>query len=495
MESLEALAHWMADHLTWGSIPLALWGLSLGLIPAVLLSRSSQPSGKVAWVLAILGAPVVGGLLYLVFSAGREEKYAASKRKADSDLKDLLSDPDEEDPGDAPEALLQVWELSGVLAGHPAAGQNAVRVEPDAVAAIERLIAAIGAAERSISIEFYTFRGDDLGARVRDALAAAAGRGVAVRLLFDRFGSLGLTKRFLAPLKEAGGKAEPFEPRANGVLDRLRLNLRNHRKIVVIDGAIGFAGGVNIGEEYLSRDPGTAPWRDTFAEVRGPAAGRLQRVFAQDWLYITGEELSDRDLYHGWEEREKPRGDDWVDDVVLRVLDDGPDRRDRAHESVYCAAIHAARKSVELATGYFVPTDPVDRALQCAARRGVRVRVMHGGPGSPWATRWAARWHYADLMDSGVELYERREGTYHAKTLTVDDRFGLVGSTNCDTRSFRLNFEVSLLSLDERLARTLSGQFHRDLSTAGRVAPEGWHGRPIARRLGEASASLFAPVL
>ncbi len=386
-----------------------------------------------------------------------------------------------------------------MLAGHPAAGGNSVRVFDDAARAIDRLIEAIDAAERSVSMEFYTFRGDATGARVRDSLARAASRGVAVRLLFDRFGSLGLTNRFLAPLTAAGGQTRPFEPRANGLLDRLRLNMRNHRKIVVIDGAIGFTGGVNVGNEYVSADPGTAPWRDTFVEVRGPAAGRLQRVFAQDWLYIVREALTDPHLYHGQSLTgtlgPAPDGPDWHVDVVLRVLDDGPDRRDRAHESVFCAAIHAARTSVELGTGYFVPTEPIDRALQCAARRGVRVRVLHGGPGSPFATRWAARYQYADLMDSGVEMYERAAGTYHAKALTVDDRFTLVGSTNCDTRSFRLNFEVSFISLDERLARTLAGQFDADLANALRIAPEGWRDRPLSKRLAEAGASLFNPVL
>ena len=500
MAALESLAHWMADHLSWASIPLALWVLSWGLIPAVLLSRSAAASGKVAWILTILGVPALGGLLYLVFSAGREETYAAAKRAADAELKDLLPDPDEEDPGEAPEALLAVWDLSGELAGHPAAGGNAVRVMSDAAAGLERIIEAVDAAESSVSMAFYTFRSDGVGTRVRDALARAAGRGVTVRLLFDRFGSIGLTKGFLAPLREAGARAEPFQPRGNGLLDRLRLNMRNHRKLVVIDGGRGFCGGLNVGDEYLSEDSGTAPWRDTLAEVRGPVAGRLQRVFAQDWLFLTGEKLTDRALYHGPEEqgaddRPDPGGPDWLAGVTLRVLDDGPDRRDRAHESLFAAALHAARRRVDLSTGYFVPTNPVNRAIQCAARRGVTVRVLHGGPGSPWATRQAARWQYADLLDAGVEIYEWRTGTMHAKTLTVDGRFSLLGSPNCDHRSFRLNFEVSLLSLDARLAGTLTRQFADDLANAVRIDPGGWADRPLPRKLGQATAALFEPVL
>ena len=483
----------------WGATFAGLYALTLALIPAVLLSRSSRPSGKVAWILAILGLPVLGGLFYAVFGAGREEKYAAAKRRADAELTGLLPDRDEEDPGDAPPGLLRVWELAGVLAGHPAAGGNAVRIMADSRAALERLVDAVDAAERTVCVQFYTFRPDGIGGRVRDALARAAGRGAEVRLLFDRFGSIGLTDRFLKPLREAGGRAEPFQPRGNGVVDRLRLNLRNHRKIAVLDGGRAFCGGVNVGDEYMNDDPATAPWRDTLAEVRGPAAGRLARVFAQDWLYVTGERLLDRRYYEA-PGGPRPSGPDppddaWLENVVLRVLDDGPDRRDRAHESVFCAAIHAATDAVELSTGYFVPTDPVDRALQCAARRGVRVRVLHGGPGSPVVTRWAARWGYAGLLDAGVEIYERRDGTLHAKALVVDGRFALLGSPNCDPRSLRLNFEASLVSLDDRFAAVLARQFSDDLPTADRVPAAGWEDRPVPRKLGESAAALFAPVL
>ena len=374
-----------------------------------------------------------------------------------------------------------------------------MRVHADAAAGLNRLVDAVHGAERSVSIVMYIYRSDEYGTRLRDALADAAKRGVAVRLLFDRFGSLGLTRSFLKPLTDVGGRAEPFQPRGNGVADRLRLNLRNHRKIAVIDGGLAFTGGANVGDEYLSRDPATAPWRDTVAEIRGPAAGRLMRVFAQDWLYAAGERLADPALYGGDSDGEPSAwgatGDDWTEDVILRVLDDGPDRRDRAHESVFCAAIHAARETVDLCTGYFVPTSPIDRALQCAARRGVRVRVLHGGPGSPLLTRRAARWGYADLLDAGVAVHERREGTMHAKTLIVDRRFSLLGTPNCDPRSMRLNFEVSLVSLDARLAGVLADQFAADLPTAERIDPAAHARRDVGTKLTEAACDLFAPVL
>ena len=483
---------WLPTEWLWAAA--ALYAVSLGLVPRVLLSRSSQPSGKVAWLLTIAFVPAVGGLLYLVFAAGRDEVFAAAKRDANDELTGLLPDPDEEDPGDAPPALRAVWDLAGELAGQPAAGGNAVRVFADAAEGLHRVVAAVEGAERSVSVLFYIYRSDEIGTRLRDAMTAAAKRGVAVRLLFDRFGSLGLTRAFLRPLTDAGGRAEPFQPRGNGVADRLRLNLRNHRKIVVVDGAVGFTGGANVGDEYLSRDPATAPWRDTVAEVRGPAAGRLMRVFAQDWLYAAGERLADPALYGGGAAGADV-GDEWTEDVVLRVLDDGPDRRDRAHECVFAAAIHAAAETVDLSTGYFLPTAAIDRALQCAARRGVRVRVLHGGPGSPTLTRHAARWGYADLLDAGVRIHERRAGTLHAKTLTVDDRFSLIGTANCDPRSMRLNFEVSLVGLDARLAGVLTAQFAADLPTADRVDPAAHAARPAGRKLGEAACALFAPVL
>ena len=263
--------------------------------------------------------PVLGGLFYLVFGAGREKKYAEAKRRADAELEGLLPDRDEEDPGDCPPALREVWDLAGALAGHPAAGANAVHIESDARAALGAVLDAIDAAERTVCAQFYTLRNDEIGNRFVAALTRAAERGVEVRLLFDRFGSIKLFDSFLDPLEAAGGRVVPFQPRGNGLLDRARLNLRNHRKIVVVDAGRGFCGGVNVGDEYMNRVPACAPWRDTLAEVRGPAAGRLTRVFAQDWLYMTGERLADERFYQAPDGPAAPGGG-WLENVVLRVL-------------------------------------------------------------------------------------------------------------------------------------------------------------------------------
>ena len=481
-------------------VPAAVfYAATLLLVPRVLLNRASRPSGKVAWLLLILFLPAVGGVLYLILAAGRDETFAAAKREADADLSGLLPDRHEEDPPDAPPGLRRVWDLAGELAGHPAAGPNRVRVFADSAAGLRELVAALGRAERSASLLYYTVRNDDFGREVRDALCAAAGRGVAVRVLYDRFGSFGLRASFWDPLRVAGGRAEPFQPRGSGVADRLRLNLRNHRKLTVVDGGEAFTGGANLADDYLSRVPETAPWRDTVLHLRGPAAGRLMRVFAQDWAYATGERLTDPALYKGGGvgdgKGEAERGGGWIDGVTVRVVDDGPDRPDRAHESVLAAALHAAGDRADLSTGYFVPTDPVARALRCAARRGVRVRVLHGGPGSPRTTRLAARWGYRDLLEAGVEIHERAGGTVHAKTLAVDGHFALAGTPNCDARSLRLNFEVSVVTLDARVAETLHDQFAADLPTAPRVDPDAYHRRPTARRLAEAACDLFSPVL
>ena len=485
----------LGDWTVWAAAAAVVYGFTLCLIPAALLSRQSSSSGKVAWILAIVQLPVLGGLLYLVFGVDREKKYAAAKTEADAALTGLLPDRDEEDPGDAPEALRAVWDLAGELAGHPAAGGNAVHIEPDPRAALGAMVEAVEAAENTVCAQFYTLRDDRIGDRFAGALTAAARRGVEVRLLYDRFGSLKLSDAFLNPLKNVGGRAVPFQPRGNGLLDRLRLNLRDHRKILVVDGGRAFCGGVNVGDEYMSEVEAAAPWRDTMAELRGPAAGRLTRVFAQDWLYMTGEELADERFYDDPRRpRRRPATTGWRTSrcgswTTARTAATGCTRASTPPPST------PPGSRSTLGTGYFVPTAAVDRALQCAARRGVRVRVIHGGPGSPALTRWAARWAYSDLLDAGVEVYERREGTYHVKALCVDGRLGLLGSPNCDARSFRLNFECSLLSLDERFAGVLADQFAADLPTADRIDEGDYRDRPATRKLGEAAAHLFSPVL
>jgi cardiolipin synthase len=268
--------------------------------------------------------------------------------------------------------------------------------------------------------------------------------------------------------------------------ERWSINLRSHRKLLIIDGRVGFTGGMNVGDEYLGLDPAYGDWRDTQLKVRGPAVLQLQQVFAEDWYYATGEELLTEEYFP---EPQRPG------DVSAQVISAGPQADLAAFLSLMFAAITRARERVTLATSYFVPPSSLATALETAARQGVRVRLLVAKKANFLWTLLAGRSYFNALLDAGVEIYEYQDGFFHAKTLTVDGKWSLVGSANFDMRSLILNFEAGLVMYSERIARELEEQFERDLCRSTRVDPAAWAKRSTAKVLGEQFCRLFAPVL
>ena len=334
-------------------------------------------------------------------------------------------------------------------------------------------------------LEYYIWRPDRTGTHLRDLLIQKARAGVAVRFLYDKIGSLWLTNRFLRPMREAGIQVASFLP-GPSLRERWSLNLRNHRKIAVVDGRIGFTGGMNIGDEYLGKNPQFGFWRDTHLRIVGPAVWQLQQVFVEDWFYATGDELTLPQIF--------PRPDDSGSMSAL-VVADGPDGDVDVFHALMFSAINEARRHVTLATSYFVPTASLLTALETVAYRGVRVRLLVPGKAAyQWTVR-AGRSYYESLLSAGVEIHEYQRGLLHSKTLTIDDVWSLVGTPNFDARSLLLNFEVAVVLDDARIAAQLESQFDDDLRDAVRITPDDWSRRRLRSRLAENLCRLFAPVL
>ncbi|NLX96156.1 MAG: hypothetical protein GXY83_08265 [Rhodopirellula sp.] len=268
--------------------------------------------------------------------------------------------------------------------------------------------------------------------------------------------------------------------------ERWSINLRNHRKLLIIDGRRGFTGGMNVGDEYLGLDPSFGSWRDTQVELCGPAVLQLQQVFAEDWYYATNEELLGAEYYPNPE-----RGGN----VTAQVISGGPHADLATFLSLMFAAITRAEKRVTLTTSYFVPPSSLAVALETAARQGVQVRLLVAKKANYLWTLLAGRSYYKGLLDAGVEIHEYQEGFLHSKTLTIDGEWSLVGSPNFDIRSLVLNFEVGLVLHGERIADELEQQFEDDLSRAARIDPVQWANRSTWKVLGEQFFRLFAPVL
>jgi cardiolipin synthase len=363
---------------------------------------------------------------------------------------------------------------------------NGVQLLPDTGRSMEHIEKMIEQARRYVHLEFYIWRSDKVGDRIRDLLVRKAREGVDVRLLYDGFGSLWLGRKFLRALRDGRVETACFTPGLS-LWHLLTLNLRNHRKIVISDGLVGLTGGMNIGQEYLMPTEYFGQWRDTQILVRGPAVLQLQQVFAQDWYFATGEALTADEFF--------PQPDVQAGNIAVQVVADGPDDDVDAVYALMMAAIGQADRSVTLATPYFVPPEGLAVTLETAALRGVRVRIMTAGRGNWTWTHQAGRSYYNALLKAGVEIWEYQRGLYHAKTLTVDGQWSLVGTPNCDFRSFILNFEVALAMYDDATAAELERQFENDLQFARRIELDEWQKRSTIARLHEQFWRLFAPVL
>lgn len=478
-------------HALWALLGVVDLLLAALLIPWVLFVKNKYPVSTVAWILAIVLLPYVGGLLFLFFGVNRVQRLAqrrSGKEQAARAIGRSLAPlaPFAHLPGEAldPEQE-RLRRLATRVAGTHAAFGNRIEILSDTNRAMGLMEQAIRSAEQTLHLEFYIWQPDRTGTRLRDLLVEKARSGVTVRFLFDGVGSLWLGRRFLQPMRDAGIRTASFLPGAT-FRERWSINLRSHRKICVVDGRVGFTGGMNVGDEYLGRVRSSGFWRDTHLRLEGPVVPQLQQVFAEDWFYATGEELADPALFPP---------PDVVGHACAQVVPSGPTADINATYALMFAALVQARERIDLATSYFVPPLPLQTALESAALRGVRVRLLLSGRTGYRATHLAGRSYYDALFAAGVEIFEYEKGLHHSKTLTVDGRWALVGSANFDARSLVLNFEAGVAMYDVRLAERLEEVFENDLRHSRRIDREAWHRRPVLHQLGESVCRLFAPVL
>ena len=471
--------------------PTTLWTLILAAVivqavavgVTVVMERRS-PSASLAWLLTLILLPGAGLLLYGFI--GRRAMRRARRQRSQSRPPGLPARACCL-PGDldtlAPPPGADLFRLGLRSGGHPVTHRNRVESLRDAVAFYPRLEEAVAAARESVRLMFYIYRGDSAGARLRDRLCEKAAEGVEVRLLVDGWGSFGLDPGFLEPLLDARARfAFYLPPRIR--LRSSRLNFRNHRKLVCVDGRVAFVGGINIGNEYLGGDPRLGAWRDTMLRVEGPAVAAMEQVFIEDWRTATGEEL-DATAFPS----EGPG------DALVQVLPSDPGDPWQPIRTALFQGIAGARRRAWLTSPYFVPDESLRTVLLAAALRGMDVRILLPGRSDMRLVRAAGRSYYSELLRAGVRIYEYQAGFVHAKTLVVDDTVASVGSANMDIRSFELNHEMNVLVSDATLVKHMEGEFLRDLKDATEILPEAWEARPYVTRLKENTARLLSPLL
>jgi cardiolipin synthase len=484
-----------------GHGPLGAWvGLvsevvALALVPLVLLRRK-EPSSTIAWILTLVFLPALGAALFVLFGRDRVRWPARRKRELDALVRAEVAAhaPDVVARDSVPVTLshlgatdleLALFRVGAHLTHGKASSGN--QVEPlfggdDAYAALGR---AIDEARHHVHAEYYLIRNDATGDWFKARLIAAAKRGVEVRLLCDGFGCFAVHASYFRALREAGVHVATFLPMRSVLLQPV--NLRNHRKIVVVDGRVAFTGGLNIGDEYRGRMPGIGEWRDVHMRIEGGAARDLQRVFFQDWAFATNEPVKAGPYF--------PEPETSAGGGTIAVVPSGPDTRNEAIQRIFFGAIAGARSRVWMTTPYFVPDQAINVAMQLAAMRGVDVKIILPSRSNHSVTFHAGRSFYDALLDAGVGVYEYTPGIVHAKTMVVDGAVSLVGSANMDLRSFRLNFEVHALVHDAMVASRLEETFTADLAQSSLVSLSTWRARPARTRLYEGAARLVSPLL
>lgn len=459
--------------------------VSLAFIPLVLL-RKKDPAATFAWILVLVFLPFVGVVLFWFLGRDRVRRPLRARKAASADVEGRLQtrlsgqfDPKalERELARQEPAQRGVMRLASKLARMDIVPGNDVRVMVGAEPTYDALVEAIEAARDHVHLEYYIFRADAVGRRVLEALVRAAERGVRVRLLYDGFGSVGL-RRHLRALRAAGGYAAPFFP-----LSLLRrawtVNLRNHRKLVVVDGEIGLAGGINVGAMFVG-------WRDVHLRFEGPVVGELQAVFVADWFLATRFDLTDPAFFPAVGAR---------GGATAQIIQSGPDETIEAIHRLYFAAIAAATERVLLTTPYFVPDKAISVALQTAALRGVEVRLIVPRESNHRVTFHAGRSFYDELLAAGVHIHEYLPGMLHTKAMIVDGRLATVGSANLDVRSFRLNFELIAVLYDLASVERLEAIFREDLEKTAEVELGAWRRRPLLTRIKEGAGRLMSPLL
>lgn len=464
-----------------GTALLLGWLAYLVLLGGWIVLQKREPVATLSWLLGLALLPYLGFLIYHVFGPQKIQRHRLRRQTS---RKRMAGDADYTGEDTETAELARLAEASTGLARSRA---RDVRLLVDGCATYDALLEDVRAARVHIHLEYYIYHPDHSGTALRDALIERVQAGVKVRLLIDAVGG-SRSRRFFKDFIAAGGELAWFHPpRFGRVWQRPWLNLRSHRKIVVIDGRIGYTGSVNISDDHDERQREDA-FRDLHMRLEGEAVLRLQRVFVEDWIYAAGD-----DACVGEIAAQTPQPPD-PGSVRTLVLASGPDSSWEAVHRLHVGAIHGARQRVWLATPYFVPGEAAMMALTSAALAGLDVRLLVPKRGDSLLVTLAARSYFDTLLEAGIKVYEYGPRMLHTKALLVDDHMVLIGSANFDHRSFRLNFEVSVLLDDTGLASRLEHHLEGEFQDAQPVRDD--PDRPLlSRRLPEALARLLSPLL
>lgn len=481
------------------------------LAVVVVFFERRNPASTWAWLMVLLFIPIIGFIIYLFFGQdARKQEIFMKKCKQDEALlySYLKENPEIEaetknqsinfkqgasiikkDYYDCPniknfEDLANMHLTSN---GTRVTYNNSIKLFHDGNDKFSALATDIQAATSYIHLEYYIIKNDRLGIALRDLLTQKAKQGVEVKLIYDSMGGRSLPKDFFKPLIEAGGQTGIYFKSAIGKLS-MRLNYRNHRKIVVIDGNIGYIGGFNIGEEYLGLSDRFGYWRDTHARLEGDSIDELELRFIMDWNFVANEAIVHRKKY--FPTRTNKLG------ASVQIVSSGPDSKLNQIKNGYFKMINEAEKSIYIVSPYFIPDDSILEAIRVAALAGLDVRVlMPGKSDHPFV--YSANLSYAgELINFGVRFYQYDKASFvHSKLIMVDGVVCSIGTANMDVRSFRVNFEINAFIYDKQVTRELEQHFFEDIKKSKEITIQDYKNRKLKDKYNESIARLISPIL
>lgn len=460
----------------------------------VIILEKRNPSKTVAWVIVVTFLPVIGFISYLMVGQNFR-KRRKFRRKELEDFGELALLIDQQAVTNEPEQMLatdtnrrRLVNLIYKNSQAPFTVKNHITVLTNGVETFHALLQALRTATHHIHMQYYIWRDDALGQDIARILKEKARAGVEVRVIYDAVGSWRLKKSYIADLQAAGVQVYPFLPVALP-LATSKVNYRNHRKIVVVDGKVAFTGGLNIGDEYLGKDTRMGFWRDTHLMLRGDAVYPLQAIFFMDWAFV-------KDDTHHWLHSGAYFPAHAIEEKhFVQIASSGPDSDWEAILQAYYTAIASATHSVYITTPYFIPDDSILMAIKTAALSGIDVKLIIPARPDHKIVFWATMSYVEELLEAGVKVYQYEKGFVHAKVLIVDGVVASLGTANMDLRSFFYNFEVNALIYDKETVTRLKADFSEDLRHCREVTLAEMYGRPLRRKLIESSARLFSPLL
>lgn len=474
------------------TIAYTIWFTTLAVL---LVMEKKSPTRTLAWLAILALFPIIGFFLYIVFG----QKYRKHKRLKSKSLPEewsktlrkraaqhiMLTDKLLQQLDSVPSNHTKWMRLLLNNASAPVTENNQIEVFQNGKDAFESMIQSLQNAVHHIHLEFYIFKNDNIGHKIQHILMEKAKAGVRVRVMIDGMGSLTLPNAFINEMRAAGVEVAYFLPVYFPWLSS-RINFRNHRKIIVVDGKIGYIGGLNIGDEYLGNGP-LGYWRDTHAKIQGDSVHYLQLIFLRDWYVAHNEYLPAPEYFPVQPKCERQQ--------LMQIAASGPDTAWESVWQTYFSLIASAQKRIYLITPYLVPDESILMALKTAALSGLDVRIILPAKPEYYIVYYATKSYFDELLRAGVKIYGYQKGFIHAKVVLVDEEVASIGTANLDVRSFHYNFEVTALIYDTKLVKQLEADFMKDMQNSDEITREAYRMRPYKERLLEAGARLFSPLL